>query len=86
MAYDTLAYVATFEDAIESDDNKNEKLNKIAEKTVKIIEGCGDKIIVDFPIVRDENQNWVFNFSSEAQHKLFLRNLFGDDTVRGDVD
>ena len=45
MAYDSLAYVATFEDTIESDDNKNKKLNEIADKAIRIIEKCGDKII-----------------------------------------
>ncbi len=86
LAYDTLAYVATFEDTIDTDDSKNKKLNTIAEKAIKIIEGCGDKIIVDFPIVKDEYGNWKFNFSSESQKKLFLRNLFGEDTVRDGFD
>ena len=86
LAYDTLAYVATFEDTIESDDNKNKKLNEIADKAIKIIEGCGDKIIVDFPIVKDEYGNLKYNFSSETQKKLFIRNLFGEDPVRDGVD
>ena len=64
LAYDTLAYVATFEDTIESDDNKNKKLNDIADKAIKIIEKCGDTIVVDFPIVKDEFGNLKYNFSS----------------------
>ncbi len=86
LAYDSLAYVATFEDTIESDDNKNKRLNEIADKTIKIIEKCGDKIIVDFPIVKDEYGNLKYNFSSESQKKLFIRNLFGEDPERDGVD
>lgn len=86
LAYDSLAYVATFEDTIESDDNKNKKLNKIADKAIKIIENCGDKIIVDFPIVKDRNGNLKYNFTSDSQKKLFIRNLFGEDPVRDGVD
>ncbi|MBR3173438.1 MAG: peptidase [Eubacterium sp.] len=86
LAYDTLAYVATFEDTIESDDNKNKKLNKIADKAIKIIEKCGDKIVIDFPIVKDRNGNLKYNFTSESQKKLFVRNLFGEDPVRDGVD
>ena len=86
LAYDSLAYVATFEDTIESDDNKNKKLNEIADKAIKIIEHCGDKIIVDFPIVKDRNGNLKYNFTSESQKNLFIRNLFGEDPVRDGVD
>ena len=86
LAYDTLAYVATFEDTIESDDNKNKKLNEIADKAIKIIESCGDKIVIDFPIVKDEYGNLKYNFTSENQKKLFIRNLFGEDPVRDGVD
>ena len=86
LAYDTLAYVATFEDTIESDDNKNKKLNEIADKAIKIIEKCGDKIVIDFPIVKDRNGNLQYNFTSETQKKLFIRNLFGEDPVRDGVD
>ena len=86
LAYDSLAYVATFEDTIESDDNKNKKLNEIADKAIKIIEHCGDKIIVDFPIVKDRNGNLKYNFSSDSQKNLFIRNLFGKDPVRDGVD
>lgn len=86
LAYDSLAYVATFEDTIESDDNKNKKLNEIADKAIKIIEHCGDKIVIDFPIVKDRNGNLKFNFTSESQKKLFIRNLFGEDPVRDGVD
>ncbi len=86
LAYDTLAYVATFEDTIESDDTKNQKLNDIADKAIRIIEKCGDKIVVDFPIVKDQYGNLKYNFSSESQKKLFIRNLFGEDTERDGVD
>ena len=86
LAYDSLAYVATFEDTIESDENKNQKLNDIAEKAIKIIEKCGDKIIVDFPIIKDEYGNLKYNFSSDNQKNLFIRNLFGEDPVRDGVD
>ncbi len=86
LAYDSLAYVATFEDTIESDDNKNKKLNEIADKAIKIIEHCGDKIIVDFPIVKDRNGNLKYNFTSDSQKNLFIRNLFGEDPVRDGVD
>ena len=70
LAYDTLAYVATFEDTIESDENKNKKLNEIADKAIKIIEKCGDKIVVDFPIVKDQYGNLKYNFTSENQKNL----------------
>lgn len=76
LAYDTLAYVATFEDTIESDDNKNKKLNKIADKAIKIIEKCGDKIVVDFPIVKDRNGNLKYNFTSDTLALAFIPVIF----------
>lgn len=86
LAYDTLAYVATIEDVTEESDDKNKQLNDIAEKTIKTIEKYGDKIIVDFPIILDENKNWKYNFNSDDEKNLFIKNLFGEDTVRDNID
>ena len=86
LAYDTLAYVVTIEDKIDSSDDKNTTLNQIVEKTINIIESNGDSVIVDLPIVKDEDGRWKYNFDSESARKLFIRNLFGNDPVRDGVD
>lgn len=85
LAYDTLAYVVTIEDTIDSSVTKNKELNKIAENTIKVIEKYGDKVIVDFPIIMKDN-SWEYNFTSDSAKNLFIKNIFGKDTVRDNVD
>lgn len=86
LAYDTLAYVVTIEDTVESSLEKNKQLNKIAYNTVKTIEKYGDKVIVDFPIIQDEDGAWQYNFTSDSAKNLFIKNIFGNEPVRNNVD
>ena len=86
LAYDTLAYVISIEDTVESSPEKNKTLNKIALNTIKTIEKYGDKVIVDFPITKDEDEGWKYNFTSDSAKKLFVKNIFGKETIRDNVD
>ncbi|MFQ9515441.1 MAG: penicillin-binding transpeptidase domain-containing protein [Eubacterium sp.] len=84
LAYDELAYVVTFEDKIDSSDTKNEQMNDIAYKAITIIEKYGDKVIVDFPIILNDNNKWEMSFTSDSAKNLFMKNIFGEDiTVDG---
>lgn len=77
LAHDELAYTIKIEDKIDSSDEKNSILNNIVYKAVNIIEGHGDKVVVDFPISLDNDGKWVTNYTSDAAKNLFLTNIFG---------
>lgn len=86
LAYDTLAYVVTMEDTLDSSDEKNEQLNEIVIKTIKLIEKYGDKISVDFPIILTDDGKWEYTFTSDSAQKRFLKNLFGEKFIINDHD
>lgn len=77
LAHDELAYAVKIEDKIDSSDEKNQELNAIVYKAIKIIEQNGDKVIYDFPIYLNSDGKWVENYSSDASKKIFLENIFG---------
>ena len=86
LAYDQLVYAVTFEDKLDSSNEKNSQLNKIVINAIKIIEKYGDNVIIDFPIVLDENGKWDFNYGSDSAKKIFLNNILGEDHVVDDID
>lgn len=84
LAYDELAYVVTFEDKLDSSDTKNQQMNDITYKAINLIEKYGDKVIVDFPIIINDDGKWEMSFTSDAAKTLFLENIFGENiTVDG---
>ncbi len=50
LAYNELAYSVTIEDSYESGSGKNASLNDTIYKTIKLVEGQGDKVIHNFNI------------------------------------
>ena len=59
LAEDELAYSVKIEDVIESGNGKNKRLNTTIYKLIKMIEKNGDKVISDFHIILDENNEFV---------------------------
>lgn len=86
LAYNELSYAVTFEDKIDSSDEKNRILNEIVYNAITIIEKYGDKVSYDFPIVINSDGNYEFNFTSDASRTLFMTNLFGKKMKKGNVD
>ena len=86
LAYNELSYAVTFEDKIDSSDEKNGILNEIVYNAITIIEKYGDKVSYDFPIVINSDGNYEFNFTSDASRTLFMTNLFGKKMKKGNVD
>lgn len=80
LAYNELAYNVTIEDVYESGNDKNQKLNETIRNLIRIIEKNGDKIINDFNIVLDKDNN--FQFAVEDNQRLrFLADVYGCDTT-----
>ena len=86
LAYDELAYTVRMEDKLDSSNEKNQLMNDIVYKAINVIEKYGDKVIVDFPIILDQDGKWKENFSSDAAKKLFLKNIFGEKMKYKDRD
>lgn len=78
LAYNELTHAVTFEDKIESSNEKNSILNEIVYNAITIIEKYGDSVSVDFPISINNDGNYEFNVSSETAKTLFMKNIFGD--------
>ena len=76
LAYDQLAYSVKIEDVFESGSKKNEQLNKIIYKTIKIIESNNDKISMDFYIDLDDYNNFRFTVSG-TKLKRFRADIYG---------
>ena len=76
LAYNELAYSVTIEDVYESGSEKNANLNKTIYELIKIIEKNNDKIINDFNIVLDKDNNYIFNVE-DKQLLRFLADVYG---------
>lgn len=80
LAYNELAYNVTIEDVFEPGNDKNKKLNETIFNLIRIIEKNGDKLINDFNIVLDKDNN--FQFTVEGRQKdRFLADVYGRDTT-----
>jgi len=84
LAYNQLAYSVTFENstkltevAQENGVSENQLKNSIVARTIKILEGNGDSISVDFPIELDKNGKLSFGNSSESERLHFLAEVYG---------
>ncbi len=84
LAYNQLAYSVTFENstkltevAQENGVSENQLKNSIVARTIKILEGNGDSISVDFPIELDKNGKLSFGNSSKSERLHFLAEVYG---------
>lgn len=78
LAYNEVTYTVVFEDVLESSSDKNAKLNEIAYNAISIIEGHGDTLIADFPIIKNEDGNYEYSFTSDATKLRFLKDMYGE--------
>ena len=80
LAYNELAYSVTIEDVYESGNTKNLKLNKTIYDLIKIVEKNNDKIINDFKIVINDDNNFSFTVS-DTQLLRFLADVYGHSLI-----
>lgn len=76
LAYNELAYNVIIEDVYESGSLKNRNINETLLKVIDIIEKNGDKIVNDFNIILDEDNEFAFSLEG-TQHKRFLADIYG---------
>ncbi|MDD6293797.1 MAG: penicillin-binding transpeptidase domain-containing protein [Eubacteriales bacterium] len=82
LAYNKLAYAIEIEDDIsDSTEDKDKKLNEIIAKTINIITSNGDKLINDFPIILNTNNEFEFSVSSDNERLRFLRDIYGKKSI-----
>lgn len=82
LAYNEPIYSVTMEDTLDSGDTKSDTLNEIIHRTVTLIEKYGDSIIMDFPLVI--NENGVVSFSTEISENSrlrFLKDIYGTEEL-----
>ncbi len=82
LAYNEPIYSVTMEDTLDSGETKSDSLNAIIHKTVSLVEKYGDSIIMDFPLVMDENG--VVSFSTEISENTrlrFLKDIYGTEKL-----
>ena len=82
LAYNEPIYSVTIEDTLDSGETKSDSLNAIIHKTVSLVEKYGDSIIMDFPLVMDENG--VVSFSTEISENTrlrFLKDIYGTEKL-----
>ncbi len=82
LAYNELAYCVKIADSgvYEDNDEKNEKLNEIIEKSLNIIEKNGDTFTNTMGIALDENGNYEFTIEDNERLR-FLRDSYGVKSV-----
>lgn len=78
LAYNKVTYTVVFEDVLKSSSDKNTRLNEIAYNAINIIEGHGDTVITDFPIIKNEDDNYEYSFTSETTKLRFLKDMYGE--------
>lgn len=80
LAYNELAYNVTIEDVYESGKDKNHNLNETILRTVDVIESNNDKIIGDFNIILNENNQYSFTVEDKKK-KRFLADIYGRSSI-----
>lgn len=80
LAYNELAYSVKIEDVFESGSSKNQKLNDLLYRLIKMIEKNGDDIITDFKIVIDENGDFAYSVEGTSLLR-FLADVYGYTTI-----
>lgn len=85
LAYNEKSYRVTIEDS-EKYNNRTERntaLNRIISETIGLIEGSGDVVIRDIPVIRDEDGNYQYTVEG-VRRQRFLADIFGYSQV-GDL-
>lgn len=80
LAYNELAYSVKIEDVFESNRSKNQNLNDLVYRLIKMIEKNGDDVITDFKIVIDENGDFAYSVEGTSLLR-FLADVFGHTTI-----
>ncbi len=83
LAYNELAYAVTIEDNGEYDDSeqKNKELNKVVTTVINIVEKNGDKVVNNFGIILDKDNNYMFVARSDAQRLRFIADVYGQARI-----
>lgn len=80
LAFNELAYSVTIEDVFESGKGKNAKINTTLSTLIDMIEENGDKVINDFNIIVDRNNNFAFTVEGSTLLR-FLADVYGKSYV-----
>ncbi|MCR4689977.1 MAG: penicillin-binding protein [Lachnospiraceae bacterium] len=80
LAYNELAYSVMIEDVYESGRNKNAKLNATISELIDLIEAGGDKIVSDFSIIVDGNNEFAFT-EEGTRLQRFLADVYGKQRI-----
>ncbi len=81
IAYNELAYSVTIEDMIPTDtgtDEKNEILNEILDRVLRIVENNGDSVIDSFGIILDSSGEYRFAETNETLRLRFVADVYGE--------
>lgn len=80
LAYNELAYSVTIEDNYEASSTRNADLNSTILRTVNIVESHGDKIVSNFSIILNENDDYEFSVP-DSRLPRFLADVYGHKTT-----
>lgn len=80
LAYNELAYSVKIEDVFESNRSKNQNLNDLIYRLIKMIEKNGDNIITDFKIMIDENGEFAYTVEGTSLLR-FQADVYGLTTI-----
>ena len=80
LAYNELAYSVKVEDVFESGSSKNEKINQMLLRLIRMIEKNGDNVITDFRIVLDEDGEFAYTVDGTSRLR-FLADVYGYTSV-----
>ena len=80
LAYNELSYSVVLEDVYPSNSQRNTLLNKTLYSLIQMIEKNGDKVVSDFNIVLNANNQYEFTVSGTKQ-KRFLADIYGRTTI-----
>ena len=80
LAYNELAYSVTIQDTLPTNmgsDKRNEALNSILDKVLKIVEANGDSVIDSFGIILDSAGEYQFAETNETLKLRFIADVYG---------
>lgn len=80
LAYNELAYSVKIEDVFESGKLKNNKLNSMIMRLIRMIEKNDDNVITDFKIIVNEDGDYEFTVEGTALLR-FLADVYGHTTI-----
>ena len=82
LAYNELTYSVQITDTLDSSKYKNDQMNEIINKTIKIIEKYGDSLVDEFPIQLSDNNTFSYRENlSENSRLRFLKNMYGTEIL-----